>query len=57
MRIKSLLRKLVPYTALSPLAVIVLVAYVGAVIWSIRISLTSSRGLPTDTFVGFTQYA
>ena len=57
MRIKSLLRKLVPYTALSPLAVIVLVAYVGAVIWSIRISLTSSRSLPTDTFVGFMQYA
>lgn len=57
MRIKSLLRNLVPYTALSPLAVIVLVAYVGAVIWSIRISLTSSRSLPTDTFVGFTQYA
>ncbi|WMW80640.1 sugar ABC transporter permease [Undibacterium cyanobacteriorum] len=57
MRLKTIARKLIPYGAITPLALIVLVAYVGTVLWSIKISLTSSRSLPTDTFVGMTQYA
>lgn len=57
MRLKTIARKLIPYGAITPLALIVIVAYVGTVLWSIKISLTSSRSLPTDTFVGMTQYA
>ena len=42
--------------ALSPAALVVLVVYVGCAIWSIRISLTASRVLPSDRFVGLRQY-
>ena len=42
--------------ALSPAALVVFVVYVGCAIWSIRISLTASRILPSDRFVGLRQY-
>ena len=57
MQIKALARKLIPFAALTPMAVVVLVAYIGTVIWSFRVSLTSSRSLPTDVYVGFAQYS
>ncbi len=39
-----------------PLAVTALLAYVGSVIWSIRISLSSSRLFPRDDWVGLDQF-
>nr|WP_315429654.1 sugar ABC transporter permease [uncultured Albidiferax sp.] len=42
--------------ALLPMAVTVLLCYVGTVLWSITISLTSSKTFPTTNFVGLAQY-
>jgi glucose/mannose transport system permease protein len=42
--------------ALLPLALIVLVAYVGTVLWSLRVSLTDARTFPSDVYVGMAQY-
>ena len=54
--IRKRLRRHAPAAiALSPAALVVLVVYVGCAIWSIRISLTSSRVLPNDNFVGRTE--
>ena len=50
------LRKVVPFAALLPMALTVIVGYLGTVLWSIRISLTNSRSFPSDTFVGMAQY-
>jgi len=49
-------RKWVPWTALLPLAVVVLVAYLGSTLWSLRVSLTSARTFPNNDFVGLAQY-
>ena len=37
------LRQLMPWAALLPMALTVLVAYLGATLWSLRVSLSSSR--------------
>jgi glucose/mannose transport system permease protein len=50
------LRHWVVYLALLPMAATVLLAYVGTVGWSVRMSLSSSRLLPIPDFVGLTQY-
>jgi glucose/mannose transport system permease protein len=50
------LRKITPYTALLPMLVTVLVGYVGAALWTLRISLTSSRTFPSGHFIGLAQY-
>ena len=42
--------------ALLPLAITTLLAYVGSVLWSIRISVSTSRMLPKDDWVGFMQF-
>lgn len=42
--------------ALLPMALTVLVVYIGTVLWSVRISFSSSRIFPKDDFVGFSQY-
>lgn len=55
-RIRFWLRRLVPWSALLPMALTVLVAYVGTVLWSLRVSLSSSRTFPQDDFVGLAQY-
>jgi glucose/mannose transport system permease protein len=47
----------VPALALLPVAAIVLLFYVGAMLWTAQISLTDSRLLPTGRFVGLAQYA
>lgn len=44
------------WVALLPMTVTVLVAYLGAVLWSLRVSLTNSRTFPSDEFVGLAQY-
>ncbi len=42
--------------ALIPMALTVLLAYVGTVLWSVRISLSSAKTFPRDDFVGLMQY-
>jgi len=44
------------HAALLPLAITALLAYVGSVIWSIRISLSSSKLFPRDDWVGVEQF-
>jgi glucose/mannose transport system permease protein len=44
------------HAALLPLAITTLLAYVGSVLWSIRISLTSSKLFPRDDWSGLTQF-
>ena len=44
------------HTALLPLVVTTLLAYVGSVIWTIRISFSSSKLLPRSDWVGFSQF-
>ncbi|CAM5772610.1 sugar ABC transporter permease [Labrys miyagiensis] len=43
--------------ALIPAWIVVVLAYVGTVIWTVVISFTSSKLLPVYNFVGFDQYA
>lgn len=42
--------------SLLPAWAVLLVAYTGSMIWSVQISFTASRALPSDTYVGFDQY-
>jgi glucose/mannose transport system permease protein len=42
--------------ALLPMALTVLLAYVGTVLWSVRVSFSSARSVPRDDFVGLMQY-
>ena len=42
--------------AFLPAAVVILVVYVGCMLWTVRLSFTSSRLLPVLDWVGFTQY-
>jgi glucose/mannose transport system permease protein len=44
------------YVALLPMAATVLFAYLGTVLWSVRISFSSSRIFPAGDFVGLSQY-
>ncbi|MEY4755014.1 MAG: hypothetical protein RJA44_2689 [Pseudomonadota bacterium] len=44
------------HAALLPLALTALLAYVGSVLWSIRISLSSSKLFPRDDWVGLVQF-
>jgi glucose/mannose transport system permease protein len=50
------IRKATPYTALLPMALTVVVAYIGTILWTFRTSLTSSRTFVSDKFVGMAQY-
>ncbi|MEK8032928.1 sugar ABC transporter permease [Ideonella sp. DXS29W] len=51
------LRYVAAYTALLPMAATVLLAYIGTMAWSVKVSFTSSRTLPVDNYVGLMQYA
>jgi glucose/mannose transport system permease protein len=42
--------------ALLPMVLTVLLCYIGTVVWSIAISLTSSKTFPSSNFVGLAQY-
>src|SRR3979490_2124262 len=42
--------------ALLPMAITVLGVYIGTVLWSVRISFSSSKIFPTNDFVGVSQY-
>jgi len=50
------MRKVIPFAALLPMALTVIVGYLGTVLWSFKTSLTNSRSFPSDTFVGLAQY-
>ncbi|HMR31742.1 MAG TPA: sugar ABC transporter permease [Geminicoccaceae bacterium] len=43
--------------AMVPMAITVLVVYVGCLVWTVRLSTTSSKLLPVNDFVGLDQYA
>ena len=49
-------RKLTPFAALLPMALTVIVGYIGTALWTLRVSLTSSRTFASDNFVGLAQY-
>lgn len=51
------LNKMMPQLALTPALLVTLVAFVGAILWSIDLSFTGSRRFPDYAFVGFKQYA
>ena len=53
---KQLLRQLITWTALLPMALTVLLAYLGTVLWSLKVSMSNSRTFPSDEFVGLAQY-
>jgi len=44
------------WLALLPMALTVLLAYLGSTLWTLRVSLSSSRTFPRDDFVGLAQY-
>ncbi|MEY9830690.1 glucose/mannose transport system permease protein [Sinorhizobium fredii] len=45
-----------PYFALIPLLIVVIVFYLGTMAWSVGVSFTSSKLLPTANYVGLEQY-
>jgi glucose/mannose transport system permease protein len=49
-------RHLAAHAALLPMAATVILAYLGTVAWSVRISFSGSRTLPLSDFVGLAQY-
>ena len=48
--------RVAPWAALLPMALTVLVGYVGTTLWSLRMSVSSARTFPSDDFVGLAQY-
>ncbi|MFA9215983.1 MAG: carbohydrate ABC transporter permease [Sphingomonadaceae bacterium] len=50
------LRSVTPFAALLPMALTVIVAYIGAALWTLKVSFTSSRTFASDNFVGLAQY-
>ena len=50
------LGRLTPHAALLPMALTVIVAYLGTVLWTLKVSFTSSRTFASDNFVGLAQY-
>ena len=55
-RPRQVLRALITWTALLPMAATVLVAYLGTVLWSLKVSMSNSRTFPSEEFVGLAQY-
>lgn len=47
---------LASWAALLPMALVVLIGYLGSVLWTLKISVSSSRTFPTHDFVGLAQY-
>jgi len=50
-------KQAVSWGALLPMALIVIVGYLGTVLWTLRVSISSSRTFPSSDFVGLAQYA
>jgi glucose/mannose transport system permease protein len=49
-------KRITPHLALLPMALTVLVAYIGAALWTFRTSFTASRTFASDNFIGMAQY-
>lgn len=56
MHTRRLLRHVPGFVALAPATLVVLVVYIGCVAWSVQISTTASRILPSSQYVGLRQY-
>jgi len=56
MKAARLAARLSPHTALLPMALIAIVAYLGAAAWTLYISMTGSRTFPSGRFIGLAQY-
>ena len=54
---RNIIKKSIPWTALVPMAITVIVGYLGTALWTLKVSTTSSRTFPMDDFVGLAQYA
>lgn len=54
--LRRLRNPLISWAALLPMTLVVLVGYLGTVLWTLSISFTGSRTFPADNFVGFAQY-
>ena len=50
------LKLLTPWMALLPMVLVAVVCYLGATLWSIRISVSSSHNIPVYDFIGLRQY-
>ncbi len=50
------LRKVVPFAALLPMGLVVIVGYLGTVLFTLAMSFTNSRSFPSDKLVGMAQY-
>jgi glucose/mannose transport system permease protein len=55
-RRRTITRRLPAMLALVPAAIAVVVVYLGCMLWTVRLSFTSSKLLPTLDFVGLAQY-
>jgi len=44
------------YTALLPMLLTVIFAYIGTILWSLKTSFTASRTFPSNKFIGLDQY-
>lgn len=53
---KRLSNPFVSWVALLPMALIVLIGYLGTILWTLKISVSSSRTFPTNDFIGLAQY-
>lgn len=53
----NFLKGSVPWAALVPMAMTVIVGYLGTALWTLKVSVSSSRTFPVDDFVGLSQYA
>jgi glucose/mannose transport system permease protein len=54
--IRHIARRSAPHLALLPMALTAIVVYLGAALWTLRISLTGSRTFPSGRFIGLAQY-
>ncbi|WP_312513566.1 sugar ABC transporter permease [Massilia sp.] len=55
-RIHKFSPRLSPYLALLPMALTVLLAYIGGALWTLRTSFTAARTFPSEKFIGVAQY-
>lgn len=55
-KLRRLSNPLALWVTLLPMTLIVVIGYLGTVLWTLKISVSSSRTFPTNDFVGLTQY-
>ena len=54
--VRAMARSMAPHAALLPMALTVVVAYLGTVLWTLRTSFTASRTFASDKYIGLAQY-